>query len=73
MDGEDYPRQLRVFLSADNETWTEVPVYNTRSSVYYFENTSCRYIRLLTGDPGEEPDCKWAIAELELLAGARQE
>ena len=73
VDGEDYPRQLRVFLSADNETWTEAVVYTEDNIEYYFENTSCRYIRLMTGDPGEELECKWAIAELELLAGARQE
>ncbi len=73
VDGEDYPRKLRVFLSEDNVEWTEMEVYTEDNIEYYFENTSCRYIRLITGDPGEELDCKWAIAELELLSGARQE
>ena len=31
-----------------------------------------RYIRLMTGDPGEELDCVWAIAELEVLIQAEE-
>ncbi len=68
--GEDYARKLRVFLSEDNETWTEADVYTEDNERYYFSCTPGRYIRLMTGDPGEELDCVWAIAELEVLVEA---
>ena len=68
--GEAYARKLRVFLSEDNETWTEADVYTEDNERYYFACTSARYIRLMTGDPGEDLDCVWAIAELEVLTEA---
>lgn len=68
--GEAYARKLRVFLSADNEVWTEAEVYTEDNERYYFTCTPGRYIRLMTGDPGEELDCVWAIAELEVLVEA---
>lgn len=70
--GEAYARKLRVFLSEDNETWTEADVYTEDHERYYFSCMPGRYIRLMTGDPGEELDCVWAIAELEVLIQAEE-
>lgn len=71
LTGGTYARNLRVFLSADNETWTEAVVFTENDQEYYFESMPCQYIRLMTGDAGEEPDDKWAIGELELLTDAQ--
>ena len=61
-----------MFLSEDNETWTEADVYTEDHERYYFSCMPGRYIRLMTGDPGEELDCVWAIAELEVLIQAEE-
>ncbi len=68
--GDCYARKLRVFLSTDYETWTEVDVFTEDNENYYFLCTPGRFIRLMAGDPEEESDNVWAIAELEVLVQA---
>lgn len=64
---DDYPRNLRIFLSEDGENFREVS-YDTRDwKIYLFEKTRVKQIRLITGVQPEPVQNDWSISEVLVL------
>ena len=76
----DYPRDLKLFVSADGKRWWNVEtqwlsdpywagnrLFNKRGDrlTYFFQPVSCRYLKLEQG--GSDPVYYWSIHEIDLF------
>ena len=77
---QDYPRDLKLFVSADGKRWRNVEtqwlsdlywagnrLFNKRGDrlTYFFQPVSCRYLKLEQG--GSDPIYYWSIHEIDLF------
>ena len=66
-DTWDYPRNLQAAVSMDGETWTYLDTCTEDNTSYYFEESSCRYIRFVLGD-AEDTGSHWSVYEISLFS-----
>lgn len=62
----DYPQDLKIYVSQDQEDWTEIEYNYEQNGMYTFEPVACKYVQLVIGDV-EEDAPNWTIRELLLF------
>lgn len=61
----NYPRNLRIFISADEKEWMEVAYEQQGNKLFTFAPVKGKYVRLVLGET-EEIENHWSISELIL-------
>ncbi len=65
--GDDYPRNLRIYVSRDGENWTDVQARAEDQETYLFQPAECSYVKLELGTWEEPVENNWSVFELDLL------
>ena len=64
----EYPRKLRIFVTEDEASWTEVQAETADHMLFTFPQTNVKMIRLLTGNmDGMDVQDRWSIYEITLM------
>ncbi len=67
----EYPRKLRIFVTADEVNWTEVEAETADQILFTFPESEVKMIRLLTGNmDGMDVQDRWSIYEITLMQAA---
>lgn len=62
----NYPEHLRIFVSADEQEWTELDVSTEDNVIFSFAPVECRYVRMVLGPVADQTENHWSIWELLL-------
>ena len=60
------PKDLRIFVSSDEQEWSEIKYSSNKDVIFSFEPIDCQYVRLVLG-PGAGVQNHWSIWEVLLF------